>query len=599
MPKNSKQGGYVERYGLYWEELVHPVELELQMIRLGGQWKTRQGKEVGNGLFFHFKRLQQLLDPEKSWTKWNDLLLKSFIENRFIAVIGPASSGKTREAADFARMNYYVWFDQITVLLTSTERERLEERVWGEIKAGHKKAKAIYDQLPGSLIESRQRLVTDVRTAENDGRDFRAGMVCLPAKKGGQFVGLGSFSGVKNKRLMLIGDELQFCPAVYIDSISNLNKNPEFKAIGLGNPKDITDALGKFSEPAASVGGWDSGLDQSGPTKTWPTRWKNGIAVQLVGTDCPNMDVPEDAPVPYPFLITREAIASDIQYYGVDSIQHSMMNLGRFPRGEGSRRVITRMICLKFGAMEAPVWKDETRTRIGFVDPSYSGIGGDRTIFGELQFGPDAQGKQIVALITTMLVPVTVDNPNIPEDQIALFVMEQCKQRNIPPENLFFDSTGRGSLALAFARLWSPSVVGIEFGGKPSERPVSSQIPAKCCDYYSKKVSELWFNVRHIILAGQFRGMSDEVMQEGIYREWRLVGGNKTEVETKADTKIKSGRSTDNFDALACGIEGALQRGFTIANTTNKAAKALTNDFKQRIEERLSRLRKSWELTYS
>jgi hypothetical protein len=599
MPKNMKQAGYVERYGLFWEELVHPVELEMEMIRNGGRWKTRQGKEVGEGLFFHFKRLQQLLDPEKDWHRWNELILKSFIENRFIALIGSASSGKTREAADFARMNYYVWFDQITVILTSTERDRLEERVWGEIKKGHKKAKAIYPLLPGHLIESRQRLITDLKTAENEGRDVRNGMVGIPTKKGSTYVGISAFSGLKNKRVMLIGDELQFMNVSYIDSISNLNKNTEFKCIGIGNPKDISDALGKLAEPAAEIGGWDSGIDQSGGTKTWKTRFNNGIAVQLVGTDSPNMDVPEDVPPPYPYLITREAIASDIAFYGLDSIQYTMQNAGRFPRGEGSRRVITRQMCGKFHAMESPVWKDETRTRIGGVDAAYTGLGGDRTIFSEIQFGPDPNGKIILALITTMLVPVTSDNPEMPEHQIATFVMNECKTRNIPPENLFFDSSGRGSLALTFGQVWSPNVVGIEFGGKPSERPVSAQITTKACDYYSKKVSELWFNVRHVIMAGQFRGMTEEVMQEGIYKEWGTVGANKTEVETKKDTKLKSGRSTDLFDSLICAVEGARQRGFVIANTASKVSTKLTNDFKERIEARLTRLRKSWELTYS
>ena len=31
------------------------------------------------------------------------------------------------------------------------------------------------------------------------------------------------------------------------------------------------------------------------------------------------------------------------------------------------------------------------------------------------------------------------------------------------PENFGFDSTGRGSLAIAFAQIWSPDVVPVEF----------------------------------------------------------------------------------------------------------------------------------------
>lgn len=995
MPKNRKQSGYVERYGLYWEQLVNPIEIELEMIRHGGEWKTRQGKTVGNGMFFHFKQLQTLLWPEEDWHRWRELTLKTFLKNRVIGVLGPASSAKTHDAALFALCVYYAFPACCTALCCSTEREMLEKRIWGEIKTHHKRARASYEGLPGQLTESKQIIMTDERLEFVDGRDARnsvcfppeaivdtptgpiridrikvgqrvsnatgigtvtktycqfakrllrvslsdgrsidcteehpfltrrgwikaieletfdmvfsarelqelsrqafskkqqqgmclllgempgsktvrrmrktnrqglskqnilqrevqgshygknmysvqsqiswleseilvgwknhwqilqqdlrwkvgdrppstdeennnplpalqetneasplqphlllkdmsqqatnssmlsvrkslyidpgisckaalsflqqylqeksnwskerkaesnsnsrrtpclepvPGIYCqiphkhwindktqtqalvsnrlslprpeasnrnrrgdtqnpiqanlrqkknadtggawvdsvkvlesrsdkrfnesaggykvhnlevsghpsysvngvivhncgVPCKKGGNYVGLSSYIGVKNKIVLLVADEGQFLPRAFIDAISNLNKNQDsrgipkelagLKVIVLGNPKDITDSLGIVCEPSAAVGGWDGGIDQTGPTKTWPTRFDGGIALQLVGSDCPNMDVSEDVPPPFPYLITRKAIQQDIQFYGQDSVQYTMMNEGRFPRGEGSRRVITRAMCLKFKAMESPVWKDETRVRIGGLDAAYSGIGGDRTIFTELQFGLDIEDKQILAMIVSVLVPVTYDNPDIPEDQIAKFVMDQCKTRNIPPENLFFDSTGRGSLALALARLWSPNVVGIEFGGKPSDRQVSSQIPIKAHDYFSKKVSELWFSVRHAILSGQFRGLSEEVMQEGIYKEWRIAGANKTEVETKADTKIKSGRSSDLFDSLIVAVEGARQRGFIISSTISPKSTALTNDFKERIEEKLSRMRKSWELTYS
>ena len=62
--------------------------------------------------------------------------------------------------------------------------------------------------------------------------------------------------------------------------------------------------------------------------------------------------------------------------------------------------------------------------------------------------------------------------------------------------NFFFDSTGRGTLMNAFGRIWDTGIVGVEFGGKPTERRVSKQISTLCKDYYSKFVSELWWSVR-------------------------------------------------------------------------------------------------------
>lgn len=509
------------------------------------------------------------------------------------------NSGKTHEATLFALTDYYCFPDQTTVLCSSTEREMLEMRVWGEIKQYHRQAKAKYQWLPGNLLESRQRILTDNKDFEVDGRDFRNGLCGVPCKKGGAYVGLGSYVGIKNKRLRLIADEGQFMPKAYVDAISNLNKNPDFKCIVLGNPKETTDALGMVCEPAAELGGWDGGIDQVGRTKTWKTRFDDGVCIQLVGSDSPNLDVPETEPIPFPFLITRKSIQSDIAFYGKESLQFTMMNEGRMPRGQGLRRVITRQMCLKFGAMEAPVWKDNKRTKIGFLDAAYGSVGGDRCIFGELQFGVEVTEQTVLALIDTMLVPVSATSPDLPEDQIALFVKSACETREISPQNFFFDSTGRGSLMSAFARLWSNHVVPVEFGGKASERAVSNDIKVLCKDYYSKFVSELWYTVRMVIESRQFRGMTEDVMQEGCMREWKLVSGNKVEVETKAEMKLKMGRSPDLFDALVAGVEGARRRGFIIQRLKAVASADLDDKWKTDLQEKAQKLHRSFSLNYS
>jgi hypothetical protein len=970
MPKETMGGkDKVELYGLKWEPLIPPVQREIYMIQKGGRWIKRTGGYAGEGLLFHYRRLQELLWPQKEWHKWNELLLSKFVTNRFIGIMGPASSGKTHEAGLWGLCNYYCFPDQTTILCSSTERDRLEERVWGEIKKYHKMARARFEWLPGQLIESRQRIVTDERYVETEGRDFRNGLCGLPCKKGGAYVGMGcfppetlvdtpfgavpissvmegdlvlsaigpsrviacsirsadrlvrihlsngapidctpehpiltnagwvnaidlspqhyvvstdeamsalrrkspnqaeephvllqnmqgqwpllnqnlcglrkadsevaswieggkasmeilfhemqenhmekampsmrqnlypigaashflqqvlrselendatayssenesfsfnaglegcrieseqsnhggskgtpaqkkhyakttsrytskpnsrwsrsrtdqsrryldsvvsgsylqllrsnrkvfkapqystllsrfgvardqvssgnrweiphngattfkgsnkgqvfkrsrvvrvevleqssdsryrkggdgyqvynleveghpsysvngvlvhnSFVGIKNKRVILIADEGQFMPKAYVDSISNLNKNAGFQCVVMGNPKDTTDALGMICEPSAELGGWDGGIDQTGGTKEWPTRFPGGVCIQLVGSDSPNMDFPEDQPPRYPFLITREAINNDIAFYGKDSLQFSMMNDGRMPRGQGLRRVITRQMCLKFGAMEDPVWVGEKRTKIGFLDAAYGSVGGDRCVFGELQFGPgiDKEGRELtlLAVIGTMLVPVSIKENELPEDQIARFVKEQCELRGITPENFGFDSTGRGSLMGAFARLWSAYVVPIEFGGKASLRPVSVENPTLCKDFYSKFVSELWWTIRLAIESRQFRGMTEDLMQEGTQREWKLVTGNRVEVETKEEMKEKMGRSPDLFDGLVTGVELARRRGFMIAKLGRPRVVA-DEDWQAKLREKAERLARAGGLNYA
>lgn len=590
---------YVSLYGARWEPLLSPVTVEAIMIRRGGRWKkTKSAEYVGNGLYFHFKRFISLIWPEHIWHRWNELELEAYLNHRIIGEMGPASSGKTHSAAIHVLADYYVWFDCTTVLVSSTEREMLEMRVWGEIKKYHRMAKDRFPNIiPGNLLESRLRIVSDSKWDAEDGRDFRNGICGVPCKKGGSYVGLGSFAGIKNKRVRMVADECHLMHRVFVDAISNLNKNADFKCVALGNPKETTDALGMICEPAAHLGGWDGGIDQAPKTKSWATRFDQGICVQLVGSDSPNLDGKLGIP-----LIEQKSIDADIAFYGKDSLQFTMMNEGRMPRGQGLRRVITRQMCLKFGAMEEPLWKNTNRTQIAFLDAAYGSIGGDRCIFGRLEFGMDPNDVQLLALLETMIVPVSVEVDEIPEDQIANFVKKRCEENEIPPHNFGFDSTGRGTLMGAFARIWSPYVVPIEFGGKPSERPVTwlpTDQKITCRDYYSKFVTELWYSVALTIQSRQFRGMTEEVMNEGCMREWGFVGANKIEVEPKDKMKLKTGRSPDLFDGLVTGVEMARRLGFIIATIRAKDATIKNDGWKNVYRERMQRLETNHRLTYT
>ena len=947
-----KRLNQIEKYGLNWAPGFDPVEIEIEMVRHGGRWKKRSGDFAGKGMEFHFKRLMSILWPWVVWHPWAELQMKCYLNYRIIGQLGAASTGKSFIPAACVLADYYCHPNSTTVMVSSTTRESLEMRVWGEIKKLHKSAKTLFPWLPGYLIEGRQRIVSDPKNEASDGRDFRNGLVgvacfpsgslvdtpigpipietirpgdrvvnalgtgvvssihsrvakrlarvhisdgrqidcteehpfltqkgwikaidletldmvfsahetmqimqgsnrvripeqkvllsnmprfrtttsvqtmrslvptseqiegvegdkvdgeilqqglfgkvggraqrmlqetdealpslrktdgvgsfpasvlledmprqaadnavpsmrkgihihtgipkeethsflqyilqeesersselskaCLPnsrgdgsledvpgvhcplsyshrqevqgwqqalvsvghsisgnqtgggnrrrnssnenqsrqgysengntkpawvdrieilepsgderfdegqegypvfnlevtghpsysvngvivhnCKRGQSFQGIEEYIGIKNKHLRLLADELQFLPRVFVDGIANLNKNPDFKCVGSGNPKDTTDALGVLCEPAAHLGGWDGGIDQTPKTKTWEIRFPNGIAIQLPGSDSPNLDGRLGIPI-----ITQEQIDADIRFYGKDSIQYSMMDEGRMPRGQGSRRVITRQLCLKHHAMEEPIWLNNTRTRIGCLDAAYRGVGGDRCVFMELQFGLNSERKTIIALIDSMVIPITDMLKDTPEDQIAIRVRDECERRGITPEHMAFDSTGRGSLMSAFGRLWSPHVVAVEFGGTPTDRPVSMGIDMTCREYYSKFVSELWFSSRLVIEADQFRGMTDDVMMEGCYREWTKVGANKTEVETKEKMKLKSGRSPDLYDCLCTGIELARRLGFKIESTTNIPSSARTDAWKRELRERAKALWSDHSLSY-
>ena len=102
----------------------------------------------------------------------------------------------------------------------------------------------------------------------------------------------------------------------------------------------------------------------------------------------------------------------------------------------------------------------------------------------------------------------------------------------------------RVALVQGFGRLWSSNTNGIDCMGTASpDREVSHDITVKCKDYYDNKITEIWYAVRLIVEAGQFRGMTEEVLHEYCNREWEIVGKNKTKLQPKEKMKKATGRS--------------------------------------------------------
>ncbi len=181
-PKTSKLV-----YGLEWPKYLDSLEIEFQMCRAGGYITGKSGTKYGEGLFHHYRAAMKLMWPQVVWHKWNNLIVEHYVkkEVRTIAILGPASSGKTHTSALCGITDYFIWPDQTTVIVCSTTKELLEQRVFGEIKRLWRSARKLYSWLPGNLIEGRLRIVTDSRDEfnEGDGRDFINGVLGVPVKK--------------------------------------------------------------------------------------------------------------------------------------------------------------------------------------------------------------------------------------------------------------------------------------------------------------------------------------------------------------------------------------------------------------------------------
>lgn len=604
MPRGEPQK--VERYGVLWPITLHPVHVEIQCIRSGGQWTLKSGAVAGEGNFFHYKRLQQLLWPEDLHYRWSDLMLKEILESRICSIMGPKDSSKTHCAlSKFGLTDYFCFPQETLIMISSTDLRGLELRVWGDLKNLFQRAKEQFPWLPGHLLDSKHAICTE-NLQFDEVRDMRKGVICIPVMTaGGGWIGLQKFVGLKQKRRRLLGDELQFMKPSYLESLANLNSG-DFKGVFVGNPIGEGDPLDKVAEPK---GGWGTEGEIT-KTAVWDNKFIGGRTINLVGTDSPNFDYPQDPEPRFPFLINQKSIDNVVAFYGKDSLQYYSQCLGVRKPGLNARRVISAQLCRTFGAFQPAIWMSPIITKVYGLDAAYGGVGGDRCVGIRLDFGKDVNGKVIVKVYEPDIVPVTVNVEKSSEDQIAQYVKDKCETDDIPADHVFYDATGRGSLGTSFARLWSAYVNPVEFGGKATPRPVSANLfiydeeakekrLKRCDEHYSKFVTELWFTVRYIIEGGQMRELPESVMDEGCRREWKMVRGDKIEVETKAEMKERVNVSPDLFDALATACEGARRLGFVIQKLHPENNAQPDDAWKNILRERAQQLRKSHQLDYA
>lgn len=218
-----------------------------------------------------------------------------------------------------------------------------------------------------------------------------------------------------------------------------------------------------------------------------------------------------------------------------------------------------------------------------------AGYGGDRCVFGEINWGrpsesdvgevaslgalasneaPQLSNKQIIAIVDTIVVPVKNEkDADLPEDQIVGWVMEALAKRGIPLNDFFYEPGQRTKLTTAFNRIAGGIGNPIDCLGKAMDRPIALGQEVLCVNYYKSLIAQLWYQVRMCIESGQLRGLSESAMWEFCMREWGYVDGQKINVEVKAKMREKVGRSPDESDAISIGIEGAIERGFSIVKT--------------------------------
>lgn len=563
------------KYNVPWDSKLSPLEIELECIRWGGQW-VKKGVTCGNGMFYHLMEARRMIWPERYRHDWTDLLYSEFVKNDIIVMMGSASSQKTSHASEYVLLKYWASPNDTLIIVSTIDVDKLDTGVFGEIKMLWSAGRERFDWLPGNLIDHKHCIATHC-LADGEVRDLRCGVLGRPCYQGTQWIGLGKLLGTKQKNIIFLGDELQWMAPTFIDSWANLFSNGKVQIIGSGNPKgDSGDQLGRAAEPEH---GWAT-IGEPEVTTTWKTRWMGGICINLVGIDSPNFRaVAKGLPEPYPGLIGpkfEKRIAHD---WGVDSPKYFEQVRGIMKFGILTDRVLTDEICRAHQAYDKAIWKDNRRTKIHGLDPSYGGD--DDCVSTILEYGKDLNDLTIMRVVKQVIHKFTLTSGKSIEDQIAQQVADILREEGIPPENSFYDPYGKGTLGFAFARQFGAnSPIPVDSGGRPTERSVRQDLFVidsstkqkrlkKCSEHYVKFVTEAWFSVRYIVEAGQMRELKDSIVEEMSDRKYSSAYGDKIELESKDDLKERVKKSPNKGDSMAVAVEGARQRGFIIGRLGN------------------------------
>ena len=520
-----------------------------------------QPEDGGLGPFEHFKNAVHALWPEGNrkhfiFTPQSERMLRAAIDYSYLGVAGGASMCKSDTFAVYGIVNWLADPVNTLVLFTSTSLKDSRKRIWGSVIDYFTSAEIV---LPGKLVDSVgaiRTVVTGMKTSD------RCGMHLIPGEKKKEKDSIGKLIGIKQQRLLVLGDELSELSPALIEACSNLSNNPYFAFIGLANPSSIYDPHGQLCTP---VDGWNS-VDVEN-SSGWVT--EKGYCVRLDAEESTNY---KERKVVYPFMPSFEKIEQAKQQWGEKSRAYARMYKSYWCPDTQEITIFTEADMLKAGASRRDIaWLGEP-TPVGGLDLGYS-TGGDRTVLVHGLYGDDRDNIPTLLIQGHQLFHDDTSKRDVPRNfQIAEQVRDACVKLNIEPRNLALDVTGSGGAFLDILTVtWDRGPLGVVFGGWASDRMMGAPgNRKKASDIVSNRATELWLAARDYILNGQIRGIFPALGAELVNRKTedrKRDSSTYIAIESKPSLRKRTGKSCDIADAAIVLVELCRTR-FKFKSTT-------------------------------
>jgi hypothetical protein len=520
----------------------------------------------GNGSFFHRRALIQAYWPEEvfAWHDWSDRMLRSTCDYDIATWIGAGSTSKSTTAA---ALGLQWWLEapfESSLKICSTTIKMLRLRVWSEFSrlfCALPKAVQFQDQ-DGNVIETTKigyvgELVDSdlmIRWRQGDNKHAIFG---FGVNEGSVAEAVSNLVGIHTRRMWLMLDELQGIREAVDSAKDNMSKNAMFRVLGMGNTDENMKSL--LRRAATPVNGWDS-VDTT-TAESWETDGgvvaEKGIALRFDGRKSPAIANPKK----YPYLIGQKHIDAHLRKVGGNMNDPGLCSqcFAIWPAIGLQNTVLDSTIITKFHCHDKAVWTGGFKKGAS-LDPSFT-EGGDKRILQFFKFGlvNDSEGERwVIEFGEWVNVPVDSTSEEPIHYQIVNYCKDACKQQGVTSDEFSLDSSGEGGgLKAIFDTEWGV-VMGIEFGGNPSETPYDDKRTAK--DVYDRRVSELNFNLQNFAKGNGIRGLSKEAAEQACARK-TIYKNKKNTVEKKVEMKSRTGESPDNLDSCCVGVAYAMQNG--------------------------------------
>ncbi len=587
-PKNLK----VDKYGLSWNpvpdmqgRLVPAPDwyIERNMCIRYDEFKEQLEKQRPDFKMMpwaeHFARLVRAIfgDPNGIYHfEWNPnaiRILKKFREKRILSIAGHASSSKTETIAMIGVMMFWLFPEDVKVIVTSTTIAAAQQKVWGKVKLIWQHLARFFggeERLPGRLMDSKNI----IRYENNGVKHELRGLALVPGEKSSSKESSDKVQGTKAPIMVVVGDEFDTLEHSLVNTIfGNLSSNNTVYLLASFNPTSYYSPGGVISKPA---NGWHSVTESDTEWETIIEPFgKKGYCIRFDGEKSPNVVAGYKK---WKGLLSIDEIK---QYGGLGCTTPTYYSMVRgWWSATGSvDSIYSEAEVIQYRADSKVRTWTETPVLVAGLDPAFT-HGGDRAVLnigkvGWAQSVDTGVTQKVFEVQKFYVLDLDMTNTAMSKTEwVVKLAKEKMKEHGVDVRNLAIDATGGGEpFSALVARDLGIGFLNVQFAGKASDRPVSKTDTRKGRERFKNMVSELWYVGKELIRSGQFKGLQPDIVTEMVARTYEETSG-VVKVESKDDMKLRTKKSPDIADSVFLCLHVARMRHNL--SSTESAAKRST-----------------------